>query len=288
MSDKKYYAVAIGIKPGIYRSWPTCKKYVEGFPGAKYKAFATEKEAQDFIDAKTASSKVSSPKVSSPKISIVKRKLKCITEIIKPTERLTVFCDGSAINNGKKYAKASAGIVIWDAKTNAPDVIWAEPLPLTQPQTNQRAELYALARACEELTIRGITAADIYTDSMYSINCVAPRPEQADIPQPTKIWAPSWKRRGWKKADSTEILHLDVIKYIHDWLSLNPSVILHHIRAHQDEKIMEWPFIGNAIADWATWYAYVIASGDSKTGRHRDSPSAFNAMIPLLISRVKK
>lgn len=273
MPETKYYAVAIGTKPGIYRTWPTCKKYVEGYPGAKYKAFGTEKEAQDFIDAKSV-----------PVVTITKRKAKTVVDALletpKTTPSYTVFCDGSAINNGKKHAKASAGIVIWEGPiTPLPTAIYAEPLPSTQTQTNQRAELYAIARACEELTARGATTGDIYTDSMYSINCVAPRPEQADIPQPTKIWAPSWKRRGWKKADSTEILHLDIIKTVHDWLTAHPSVILHHIRAHQDAKIMEWPFIGNAIADWATWHA----RGESPT-----APAAFTALMPKLITRVVK
>ena len=33
----KYYAVAVGKKPGIYTKWDECKARVHGFPGAVYK-----------------------------------------------------------------------------------------------------------------------------------------------------------------------------------------------------------------------------------------------------------
>lgn len=48
----KYYAVRKGSVPGIYRSWEECKYSVEGFPGAEYKSFSTEEEAQLYMDKK--------------------------------------------------------------------------------------------------------------------------------------------------------------------------------------------------------------------------------------------
>lgn len=47
----KYYAVKVGKKPGIYRTWDECKKMVNGYSGAVYKSFATMQEAKDFIGA---------------------------------------------------------------------------------------------------------------------------------------------------------------------------------------------------------------------------------------------
>ena len=46
---KKYYAVRIGHKPGIYESWPECKSQIHKFPGAIYKSFQNLSEAQEFI-----------------------------------------------------------------------------------------------------------------------------------------------------------------------------------------------------------------------------------------------
>ena len=44
-----YYAVAKGIKPGIYETWPECQENVKGFGGAKYKKFTAQKEAIEFV-----------------------------------------------------------------------------------------------------------------------------------------------------------------------------------------------------------------------------------------------
>lgn len=46
MTKKKFYVVWSGHNPGIYTSWDDCKREVEGFGGAKYKAFPTEAEAK--------------------------------------------------------------------------------------------------------------------------------------------------------------------------------------------------------------------------------------------------
>ena len=41
MTKNKYYVVWQGKRPGIYESWPDCKKQVNGFEGARYKGFPT-------------------------------------------------------------------------------------------------------------------------------------------------------------------------------------------------------------------------------------------------------
>ncbi len=46
---KKYYAVRVGKTPGIYSTWDECKAMVDGYPGAKYKGFASLEEAECFL-----------------------------------------------------------------------------------------------------------------------------------------------------------------------------------------------------------------------------------------------
>ena len=48
----KFYAVKSGRKPGIYTTWAECQKQVNGYSGAVYKSFLTEKEALDYISEK--------------------------------------------------------------------------------------------------------------------------------------------------------------------------------------------------------------------------------------------
>jgi ribonuclease HI len=45
----RYYAVKVGLVPGIYTSWDECKPNVNGFPGAKFKSFDTLPEAEAYL-----------------------------------------------------------------------------------------------------------------------------------------------------------------------------------------------------------------------------------------------
>ena len=44
-AKKKYYVVWEGHNPGIYKTWGQCKQEIEGYPGAKYKSYTSEEEA---------------------------------------------------------------------------------------------------------------------------------------------------------------------------------------------------------------------------------------------------
>ena len=50
MAKQKYYVVWNGTEDGIYTSWEACQEAVEGFSGAKYKSFKTEREAEDAFE----------------------------------------------------------------------------------------------------------------------------------------------------------------------------------------------------------------------------------------------
>lgn len=54
MAKKKnnFYAVKVGVNPGIYETWESCKAQVHGYPGSVYKGFQTKKEAQAYLDGK--------------------------------------------------------------------------------------------------------------------------------------------------------------------------------------------------------------------------------------------
>lgn len=65
----KYYVVWNGRKKGIFRSWDECKAQVEGFEGAQYKSFESQKEAeaaskQNFYKVVGATQKVTQTKLT--------------------------------------------------------------------------------------------------------------------------------------------------------------------------------------------------------------------------------
>ncbi|MFM1524265.1 MULTISPECIES: ribonuclease H1 domain-containing protein [Helcococcus] len=47
--SKKYYAVRVGRKIGVFSTWDECSKQVIGFKGAIYKSFFTKEEAENFV-----------------------------------------------------------------------------------------------------------------------------------------------------------------------------------------------------------------------------------------------
>jgi len=51
MAKKKYYAYQVGKEKGIVDSWAECERIVAGVPGAKYKGFVMQEEAEKWLDA---------------------------------------------------------------------------------------------------------------------------------------------------------------------------------------------------------------------------------------------
>lgn len=47
MEKRKFYVVWEGREPGIYDSWDDCLEQVQGFPGAKYKAYPSQAAATE-------------------------------------------------------------------------------------------------------------------------------------------------------------------------------------------------------------------------------------------------
>lgn len=60
--SKKFYAVKKGFKKGIFKTWNECKKQVDGYSGAVYKAFTNYEEAYEFIGMNKSLSKDSDSK----------------------------------------------------------------------------------------------------------------------------------------------------------------------------------------------------------------------------------
>jgi len=130
---------------------------------------------------------------------------------------MRVFTDGSCIGNGKAGAKA--GYAVWFPENREWSV--ANRVPDEESQTNQRAELSAIAEAVRILLSKGCEDSDIviYTDSDYSIKCLT-------------VWITKWVARGWKTIDGKDVLHQDLIKEISGGLSKFKSHRFHHVRAH--------------------------------------------------------
>lgn len=107
---------------------------------------------------------------------------------------IVVYTDGSSLGNGR--VGAVAGVGVYFGPKDPRNV--SEPLR-GERQTNQRAELTAVARALDHVPIdREIL---IVTDSNYSIKCLTE-------------WFIKWEQKGWKNSQGKPVENRDLIEPI--------------------------------------------------------------------------
>jgi len=148
-----------------------------------------------------------------------------------------VFTDGACPNNGKRNANAAWGcLLVSDDGYIVLDRL-SGPIPLSESQTNQRAELTALLRGLELAEkqfgrLNDVKKVQIWSDSEYSINCAS-------------VWGPKWKARGWKKQGG-DIQHLDLIKVlVEKTLALGFKIEYRWLKGHkggESQHAFPWMF----------------------------------------------
>lgn len=151
---------------------------------------------------------------------------------------LHVFTDGACSANGRQGARAAYSVVFWNLPGRTEPLGIAEKVPVSEPQTNQRAELRGMARAFEEIQKLGSKGPfTIYTDSEYVRKCITE-------------WGPQWKVRGWRRANNATkpLEHLDLLQPMIDFFQESQHFIrLQHVRAHTTKQ--GHPYDGNRLAD---------------------------------------
>ncbi len=159
----------------------------------------------------------------------------------------SIFCDGACSANGTRNAKAGWAWAYWPGRAVGEPAHNGGGVPIA-PATNQRAELTAILEALRWW--RGLDGGSmtLYTDSMYSINCMT-------------TWGPGWKRKGWKRAGGEPLQNLDLIVPMVD-LWANEAVgrgwQIQHVRGHQTGSSPEaW---GN---NWVDRLAVIAAGGSA-------------------------
>lgn len=132
--------------------------------------------------------------------------------------KVRVFTDGACSNNGKPGAKASYACWFPDHK----DYSKAGRVPETEPQTNQRGELlgiYEAIKIAEEKFPCDDTELTIYTDSMYSKNCLTQ-------------WVIGWQANKWKTGAGEPVKHRDIIEDAVNRLPRFKSYCISYVPAH--------------------------------------------------------
>lgn len=181
-SEKKYYAVARGRRPGLYGAWygpEGAEEQVRGYAGALFKGFATRDEARRWLEnpaVKTgdrphrAKAAPSAPAVSAPLPG-----------------QIVIYTDGGCAGNP---GPGGYGAVILTGEERK------EISGGFRLTTNNRMELTACIAALETLG----TPADVvlHSDSRYVVNGIA------------KGWARKWRANGWMRTRTEAALNCDL------------------------------------------------------------------------------
>lgn len=241
----KFYAVARGKGgPAVYTEWSEVQERISNFPNPRYKRFASEAEALEWIAENMAgATKTKAPTAKEPEdaedeaVSLnpeskepprkrAKTDTKPQSTAKSSTEPVKVWTDGSSLGNGKLGAQAGLGVFFG---VNDPRNV-SERVPGPR-QTNQRGELMAIQRALEIVPLD--VDMTISTDSKYSIDCC------------TK-WFKSWVKTGWKTSTNKDVENKDIIQAILDVIQKRESqkskTLLVWVKGHAQD-------VGNNAAD---------------------------------------
>jgi ribonuclease HI len=281
----KFYAVAVGRKPGIYKTWTECDKEVKDFKGAKYKKFATYQEANDFIKSVISIPNISNSNSNNDNISqsIPKSIPKPIqntitrTRTIIPKQKIVsgeyiqntdvyspklhewnkfdneyyIFTDGSYKSS---TSKSGIGVYITPTGMNIKNLI--NNPAITNNICELTSILYSFQIIIENLSDiikSGVNSVTIVSDSEYSIKSIT-------------VWSANWKKNNWKTSTGEPVKNRHIIESIlqcmdeiraynseNNDIKLKLKIKLGNIRSHLPEDktsdFNNFLWHGNNIAD---------------------------------------
>ncbi|CEP18862.1 hypothetical protein [Parasitella parasitica] len=240
MGSEVYYAVMVGKKPGVYKTWSECQTQVKGFRNAQYKKFPTLTEAEAFVKLgnPTANFKPPEPepKFQATRVSLYKQfsreSANSFDQSSKPSPIVGLKRDRDEVASDNPRPKKSQNtglgrksiqskkepftVVYTDGassnngKSHARagyGVYWGDNDPRNvsarlkgERQTNQRAEAMAVLHVLDE-TKDSSEPLEIRTDSQYVINAAT-------------IWYKNWVKKNWRGTNGKEVQNRDLFEPI--------------------------------------------------------------------------
>lgn len=165
MAKPKFYVVWVGQTPGIYRTWAECAAQVNGFPGAKYKAFDRLEQAQQAF-RQDWNDYIGKP-----------GRLPLPPEVITDSVSVDSACDGSPGNLEYRGVYTATG----------EELFHVGPL---ENGTNNLGEFLAIVHALALLMMQGKTI-PIYSDSRTAQEWVRAKTVRSQLPrtiQTEPVW----------------------------------------------------------------------------------------------------
>ena len=174
MAKTKYYVVWVGREPGIYPNWAECAEQVNGFSGAKFKAFETEAQAKEAFGLGWAQFIGKSTPLSLP------------PEVIADSVSVDAACDGSPGNLEYRGVHTETG----------QELFHVGPL---QNGTNNLGEFLAIVHALALLQQQG-KSLPIYSDSRTALSWVRDKQVRSKLPRTedtAQVWSLTDRALTW-------------------------------------------------------------------------------------------
>lgn len=133
------------------------------------------------------------------------------------TSTITIYTDGSSLNNGSPNAKGGWSAVFSNGRTQR---------LLSGRQdgaTNQQMEMTAVIEALSAIKKPQATI-DLYSDSSYVI-------------QGCNEWLEGWKAKGWKNANKKPVKNKELWIALDEQLQRLPNLTLHWVKGHSDDSM---------------------------------------------------
>lgn len=188
---RKWYVVWRGTEPGVCDSWAECEARVKGFPGARYKGFATQEEAVEAFRNDPGEMDILRAIARAPRTQV---NYDAIPELVRDSIAVDGACSG---NPGTMEYR---GV---DVLTGA-ELFHQGPF---QQATNNIGEYLALVHALALFHKQGNTHTAIYSDSRTAI-----------------VWV-TRERRCKTKLQRTEANAkvMDLVARADRWLAAHPT-----------------------------------------------------------------
>lgn len=129
-----------------------------------------------------------------------------------------IYCDGAASFNGKADAPGGwAYIVLKEGR------LISQNSGGEKGTTNQRMELTAALKACEEIeAMDGFATVKLYSDSAYFINCYK------------QNWWKAWRTNGWKNSKKEPVANQDLWEKLIYFFMKAPGYDFIKVKGHAD------------------------------------------------------
>lgn len=134
-----------------------------------------------------------------------------------------IYTDGATSGNGKANAPGGwAYVILKDGR------LVSQNSGAEVGTTNQRMELTAALRACEEIDkMDGFATVRLYSDSAYLINCFK------------ENWWKSWRANGWKNSKKEPVANQDLWEKLIYFFMKAPGYDFIKIRGHAGHEYNE-------------------------------------------------